>query len=365
LATRLLLLASFCFLSWVVWGHASDTGSVIGRFTDHLHHAQLAWTSMHVGVWRTYREPFGTLVTAAAPYRLSLPTWEAVPNAYPPGALLLFLPPALVAQYSSLAMEAFGKLTIVYLLGFSHVALSAIVKVLRREPASGTFVAAVIWLFLARATMCGFYDGVWLACGAFCIAALGERKYTACLLWFAVASLLSYRAASLMPLAGVAAVRLLAPDRRSPRTWVVLAGTAAVGLLCLYTFSTFRHALAGASADTLAQAASPLLPLAFTGKVVILFGALLGIYLLVRGDWLAALTCCVATAITLVHAGHSWHGSVLIPTVLCTGIGGGPRVGSSRVVVTLWMLTLWQLVYAYPPLAFVGELATCVETLVK
>jgi hypothetical protein len=74
------------------------------------------------------------------------------------------------------------------------------------------------------------------------------------------------------------------------------------------------------------------------------------------GDLLVTVLLVWATFLTMKHAGHSWHGTILLGAGLGVGVAR-PKVPVPflRNVVALWIFGLWQLAFDNPLFAVVND----------
>jgi hypothetical protein len=336
------------------------TGELADRFSDHLHHGLASWTFLRKGLG-VYHGAFGATADTSFPYFGETP-WPDMPVTYPVGMFVYFLPPVLLAQKIATSSAEVGRILTLYIVVTSHLAFLGVARALRRVSGFRTFLLLAVALLFARMCLLGFYDSVWVGCGAMSISALSDRRPRASLMWFAVAALLSLKAVSFAPVALGAAWLLL--RERKPHGLLALVPPAIACAHALWVVViTFKHLPAPGTAIYEA-AKSPLLPLALRGHVVIATGLGVALLLLTCNQRLTALSVLLATYVTLHHAGHSWHGALLIASVLLPGAWDSSRGAPlARQVLTLWMIFLWQFAYAQPLFAVVEDVMTAVPRL--
>ena len=353
---RLCAVASLAFSTWIVLHEAGRTASLVEVHSDHFHHSRAALTFIHRG-FEVYRRPFRE---TAVPFPYGGLSWPDWPIAYPPGMFLVFLPPALMDAWVPMTSAVWAKLTVLWIVVLCHLALFGIWSAISRVRGGGAApVLLGIWILMLRMSLCGFYDPVWLGCGAVSIAALIDRRFVASLLWFSAAILISYRAASLAPAAGWAAVLLLRGGEPIRTKVVALLATAIACALVLWTFWLCRNAMPPLSTIADKSTLTPLLPFGPRSAIVLLMCVATASLALVKGDALVAISVGWAFVLTLVHAGPSWHGSMLVPTLLLVGVG---RRSASLVfvrnIVAVWFLVMEEF-------AFNNTMAQLIELLLK
>ncbi|MGH7269192.1 MAG: hypothetical protein ACREJ3_02075, partial [Polyangiaceae bacterium] len=187
----------------------SRYGDLSNWYSDHLHHAYATWVFCHRG-FEVYERPLAEVsrgIEFAHPF---IGPWGFSPIVYPPGVFLVFLPLAIVGELVPMSLATFGALNVAVLVVIAHAALWSAWTALGREPPGARLLAgAFVWLVLLRLSLNGFYDVVWLACGAAMVLAVQKERYGRALLWAAAAAFLHFRAVSLAPLALFALLRMV------------------------------------------------------------------------------------------------------------------------------------------------------------
>jgi hypothetical protein len=326
------------------------TGELNNTFSDHIRHVEETWTFLHKG-FATYRGPLNTTAYKAYPYfdmkSVGVP-WPEMPATYPVGAFALFLPPTLAGAFLHLKTPTFLKAIVIFIVVLTHLALLGVALCLR-ESQGRTVLLVGIWIFFLGMCLHGFYDGIWVGLGAMSVAALSERRPRASLLWFAAATSASLKAVSFLPVGVWAFFKLF---RSGGRTWTKVAASAAAALACAQAFwtvvATFPF-IPKPGSGVYESAKSPLVPMAMTGGFVVLAGVLVACVAAAYSNWLVAASVLVATAVTTQHAGHSWHGAVLVPSALLPGaLASDKNAGFVRELVTIWMFLIWELAFVSP-----------------
>ncbi len=290
----------------VPWLTRSETADLSGQYTDHLRHARAARLFLDRGL-TLHTQPLGD----EGRY------WTNVPYAYPPGALLLFLP------FSSANARALVTFTTV-LAGLAWAAVLA--ALFRREVVVSTAVAAFAFLMLMRTGLEGFYDSAWVGLGVLAILALERKAFHATLAFCVAAALLHLRAATLAPIAGVAFLAL--KDRRA---WIpVLTAVAALDLWVFFGALPYADTLRGGMAPLYAQ------PVPLLVSTVLSLAAAAVCFR--QGHRLAAACIGVVFLIALADNRAWWHASVtLIPLVLFAARRGHPATAAFLI---LWAIQL-------------------------
>jgi len=340
------LLASLAVCTWIVRHVQSPFGDLIGLHTDHLHHVRATWTFWKRG-FEVYRIPLGTTATAA-PYPVvkNVP-WPDFPVAYPPGMFAVFALPTWVgARHPEMDPQTFAKLTLWWVVLLSHVAIVGVWRALSVVRGARAPLLVGIFLLLWRMCLFGFYDAIWLGCAGCGIAALAARRPGRSLVWFTAAALINYRAAAVAPAALWAAWLLLRSDTAPWRKALLFATTGAIGVLLAWCFWAFTRGSPPPTSAAYEAAASHLMDDKLLAKLVWAAGIVVAFIALVSRDVLVAVTVLLATWLTMHHAGHSWHGSLILGAGLLVGVAN-PRapVAFLRGVLTMWIFGLWELAY--------------------
>jgi hypothetical protein len=331
----------------------SPNGDLAEWYTDHLHHAHATWVAMHKGL-AIYTEPFRESLQGVA-FRHPAATWDHMPGmVYPPGVLAVFAPMAVLGQAVPMARATFGLVMVLYMLAIAHLALAAVLKALdaTARAAGGFAVAAVLWLVLLRMGMNGFFDGAWIACGAMLVHRLASGRPVSALRWFALAALLHFRAAVLVPLAA-AALWEVVRGRRPPWGDLALVGLAIA--VCLGSFALMLPVTSGYRSETLS-----LLELRSGTRFWMVVGlGVAGAILALRwADLATAATVVAATLLALAYVPFWWHGSVAVFVPLAVAAHREGRAPArAREAMLVWLLVMQPLGWAEPVETFVLELA--------
>jgi hypothetical protein len=350
-----LVVLSAVFTSAVALLNDSPNGDLSRWYTDHLHHSYATWVMLHRGL-AIYTQTFGqSLVGVDFPFPTA--SWPQMPGmVYPPGVFVIFMPLALVGRYVPMAASTFAVLSILWMLVLSHAAFVAVLRALESTRAArGLTLGFVAWMYLMWMGLEGFYDGAWVGCGAMMIHALARRRPVTALRWFAVVTLLHYRAVVLVPL-GLAAL-YEALRGRSVRQWpwkdLVFVGVAC--LLCLGSFvlaypvtSAYRE-----TQQTLLQLHSGVR----FWSIILLSVAAVGMSLWLA-DAVVAATVAIAGMLGLVYVNFWWHGAVLLFAPLAVAAfrpGRSPEV--ARALLIGWVLCIQPLAWRDHVTGFWTDLA--------
>ena len=316
----------------------------LGSYTDHLRHTFSSWIFLHGG-FELYRTPYGRL-GAAVPYNHPTRDWAEVPYIYPPGTLILFLPPAVLGQLVPMPEMTFNRLVAAYVLIIAHLAIWAtLLALLALPPGLRVGVGVVGWLILLRAGLNGMYDPAWIGCAAMMLRALAQRRWADGLAWFACAALLHYRALVLVPFAAIA-LRELVRDRPIPRwPWRVLLP---VGLGCLVTLACFASSSRWGDAfrDVPSLLSTPSDPLLAVAIGATLAGVAMAVYAKDVGLGAAVL---ITGVLAVIDSRHWWHGTVAIVPLLALGaLTPSPRLFALRGGFIVWALVMQRVWNAMP-----------------
>lgn len=354
-----LVIASALFCLLVIVHAKSPAGDMLGRFTDHLHHVRATWTFLHLGT-EVYVLPFD-VTGNRVPYPHWGVTWGQFPITYPPGMFLVFMIPTFLGAWVPMSDGVFGGWCIGYLMLATHAFLAAF-RSLWTERNAGLFdkvMLGFLWLFSIRAALLGFYDGFWLLCGVMSARAMRENNHARALLWFAAGATMSFRAASLVPLAFAAFLRLWASE--NPFAKKALATTVALttGLATTLAFIVMMKHLPPASPETMG-AGSKLLPISFNGYAIATLGLLAAGALAYYADWVTALSVALSSVLSIHHAGHTWHGFICFPPFFAYAISK-KQSPIALTILAAWFLFFIELAFDYTPAQFAQELIRFVE----
>jgi hypothetical protein len=287
-----------------------------------------------------------------------------MPMVYPPGVFAVFLPMALLGAAVPMSTPTFGAVGVLYTLLLAHLALAAVWRALLELPATARplapFVAWLAWLILVRLGVQGFFDPLWIGCGALCILALRRERPDRALLWFAAAAFLHFRAAMLAPVALLALRRAVRGEAPRDWPWLPIAASALSSLLAVGTFlllypATAAHRLSHPPVS--AYLGTGL----FWSVLAVSVAAVLAAALL--RDGLLAATCALGSLFAMLDFNgylHFWHhASLLLVAPLLVGLAGpAEHAGLLLQLAVGWMLSLQALVWGGAPtelLALVAE----------
>jgi len=324
-ARRIAFLISLPLLA-LPWLSPSSTADLSSSHTDHLRHAYAVRVFWARGL-DLYRLPFGEAARGVAGRHPGL-YWEHVPYAYPPGALLLFLPVSAASEAWVEAHLTHARWLVTFTTGLALLAWFALLCLLfsgaqtRVELAVAAMFAAFAFPALMRAGLEGFYDPAWFAVGVAAIIALQRKSFEAALGLCALAVSIHLRAAALAPVAGMAFFGLL--QTRGRRAWLhpAVLFAAVVGVIAVYVFTAADRFAPEFRGGKLALYSQPL-PLVICTAVTVGAAGLC----LWRRKPLAAAALFVVWGLALGDLRAWWHASMaLIPLLLffCRGANGQP-----------------------------------------
>jgi hypothetical protein len=349
-----LLFSFLCCVVLIAWTK-SGVGDFLGRFTDHLHHARATWAFVVHGLG-AYREPL-LLTSQGVGYQQGGLTWERFPVAYPPGMFVVFFLPSLAGRYIPMGEQLFGKLVILYLIGILHAALWALAHVFRRvesELWTGTLV--LVWLFMCRITLLGFYDGAWLLAGALGVDQLVRKKHGPAVVCFLIAALISYRAVGFAVLGAWAFVGLIRSDvRPAYKASYTLGAALSCGVVGWAFLMLLRHSPHDQTGVT-----SALLPMSFVPWVLLAFGLGVGALLAGLVSMPLGLTVALGSGLAILHAGHQWHACLLIPALLALPLAKRTPLWA-QILLVVWFLIFLRYAFWFEPFELVDEFLRFVE----
>ena len=342
----------------------SQFADLTNHYTDHLHHSFATWAFLHRGL-DLYRLPFGIAVSGIH-FAHAYVSWPQMPMAYPPGVFLVFLPLAILGEYVPMSQRAFAATAIVYMLVMAHAAIVACWAALAAaRPGARLIVGVLAWMVLIRLGLNGFFDVIWIGCGAMMVRSITRGRYAVALRWFTVAVLLHFRAAVLAPLA-VAALTLGIRGKPSiawPRAEIVAAYAAcAISVAAFLLMYPATHAYR--------DAAMPLSHFVHTRVfwTVIVLGALAASSVFALSETIAAATIVLGSICAIIdligYLGFWHHASLALIAPLSVGAISGstslsesshlrrlrlrppPDASVARQIAVLWILTLEALVWS-------------------
>jgi hypothetical protein len=204
---------------------------------------------------------------------------------------------------------------------------------------------------LVRLGVQGFFDPLWLGCGAMCVWALRRDRPDRALLWFAASAFLHFRSAMLAPVALLALWR--AVRGKAPREWP-WAPIAAATLSCLLAGWVFLILYPATAAHRLSHPpVSAYLGTGLLWSVLSVAALAVAAALLLRDPLLAATFALGSLFAVLDFNGYLsyWHhASLLLVAPLVVGLAGpAPRPGLLLQIALCWMLSLQALVWGGAP----------------
>jgi hypothetical protein len=335
----------------------TPTGELLGRFSDHLHHAHAAWTFFKVG-FPVYTHPFAETAVA---YPHPFPSWPQFPLVYPLGMFVAFAPPMLLGRFVPMSMSVFGAWLVAYVTvcthGFLHVFHSILAR--RTWDALSSALFFFVWLFCAYIALLGFYDGLWLMCGALAVRAMTRGDSARAVIWCSVAATLSFRAVSLGPIGVWAFVSLWRSDGAiAKKVWPTLvAAVVSVTTLICFAVAVRYSPHSGAAAE---GSGSKYLPISFYGYALVVVGMAMSVVALLRVDRLTGISMALSTLLSVAHAGHTWHGAVCVAPVLTYAVAAKhSRVGPF--LIFAWYTLFIEMAFDFTPGRVVHELIRLFE----
>jgi hypothetical protein len=350
----LLCLVSFLALAWIPILNDSAYADLSGWYTDHLHHSFATWVFLKRGL-RVYTDQFGS-ISAGTGWPFPTEDWRNMPMAYPPGMFGFFLPLSLAGRFLPMSMHQFAVLSVLYILAFTHLALFAVYSALRTLPSgSRAAVAVFAWMVFAHLGLEGFYDGVFLGCGAWAGVRLQANNPSSALRWLALAVVLHFRAVVFLPLIAFALLRVYQQKPRAAWTWESFLGLGAACSLCLISFVKMYPATAGF------RATHAVVLFDGTARAALVFGAsaLAICVAVVAADlWVAATVVVCLLLACVERQAYWWHAAVLLVPALLVGTARKPRQASvARAILLGWACCLMPLVWRDPVTQIFPELA--------
>lgn len=301
---RSLLVLSLVLSMSIAYVVRSSTGDLAQGYTDHLRQVYMVGVAAQTGP-RIYRETLGQLRKDVHTRYVS-DAWLNVPFTYPPGILVPFIPLHLLAEHTTWPEPVIGKMCVLVFLLLTHLGLWMLARYLDfTDPVRRTAFVG-LWLFGLLCALNGFYELAWLTPAIAGLMVHQERPKQA-LIWIALAGLMSYRGATLTPVALYCLWRCIKEEKwgvlRNSGLWIALLA-AVISVSCLVAVARYRPALHSA------PAVLPVLrqTIQFTGSAVLVF-------LLLRKRFVlaAALVGWVSVLGALDHP-EWWHASMaLIP----------------------------------------------------
>lgn len=331
-AVGVALALSFLLFSVFPLLRLTSLGTLRG-LTDHIRHPHVARVAIERGL-AVYTAPFGVAREGIA-YPYPADHWLDAAYAYPPGALLVYLPAALLGMTGALSYQGYSIAIVLYLLALAHLSIWRVALV------APPVVTLLAWLTLVQQALNGQYDVVWIGAAAVAFERLRDERPESALGWVCVAGLLHFRAVTLAP-AGVYALRSGIVARGWP--WRSLGLVALTSAICGATFIAMAPYATTDLRPLLTEPASAGLVAAIAFSAI---AALLA--LRVAEPWTAAAIVLVGV-LSVTDVPHWWHATLMLPVLLGIGILGRPRRPVAAIVLGLvWYVTMQRVAWhSYP-----------------
>ena len=304
------------------WCSPWPTADLSNAFTDHLRHAFVAVVADQRGL-EIYRLPLGEAAKGVISHHPGF-YWYDVPYAYPPGAVLLFLPVATFSELFIIDAQTHARLLVSFTTLLAFLAWLATLRVLFQrdtersgeplEPALRAVVAGFAFAQLLHAGLEGFYDPAWVGLGSLAIIRLRRNEFATALGLCVAALAIHLRAGALLPVAGAAFLGLL--RARGKRAWVhpVTLAAAIVGAIDLGVFLAVEP-----FASVFRNQSQPLTAQPGLLAISVAISALAVAICLFRRRALAAASVVVVLLLAAGDLRGWWHASLaLIPLLLLT-----------------------------------------------
>lgn len=236
---RSLLVLSLVLSMSIAYVVRSSSGDLAQGYTDHLRQVYMVGVAAQTGP-RIYRETLGQLRKDVHTRYVS-DAWLNVPFTYPPGILVPFIPLHLLAEHTTWPEPVIGKMCVLVFLLLTHLGLWMLARYLDfTDPVRRTAFVG-LWLFGLLCALNGFYELAWLTPAIAGLMVHQERPKQA-LIWIALAGLMSYRGATLTPVALYCLWRCIKEEKwgvlRNSGLWIALLA-AALATVCFVSVLPF------------------------------------------------------------------------------------------------------------------------------
>jgi hypothetical protein len=338
----------------VLLARTPATGA-LHNYTDHIRHPAYAYGFLEFGP-SVYRMPTGQLVQQSA-FRHKIPDWPITRYLYPPGALVIFLPLALVGQWTPVSTGTFARLAGVYVAALVHLGLWFALLRVRRLPRGWSIAAGLLlWAYCLRAALNGQYEPLWFVPASLMLSQLEMNRPRPALGWLAGAWLIHYRAVVLLPFGLVAAARVLGDRREGDRRWLWIFLPSAAGALAAVTFLVAAAAPFRVETPLYAMSDHTLV---WIDIVATLAGAAIATG--IAADWALATAIFIIGATGLVDVAHWWHASaVFLPFLAQDAVTRWKRPALVTPCLIVWSVVM-HYVWLDRPAAILGDLRTAVR----
>lgn len=349
------LLTSFLITTLLMIFVHTPSGEYFGGFSDHLHHPRATYNFFAMGL-EVYRMEHGS-ACQRVDYGYGFGYWPMYPVAYPPGMFVVFAGPALLGRYPLLSVPAFGKVVIAYLTVITHAAMWGFTVVSRRvRSVFWMLVIAFVWTLMLRTSLTGFYDGAWLLTGVLGVWAMMKKRPAAATLWFVASALVSYRAASLAPIAAAALWQLVRSEESVRTKTLVTLASAIGGAIVVACFWALMH-FGPHDQDS---AHSGFVPFWWYSWFLFGLGLVTGVVLCFGTSLLVGACVMFSTLLVIYHAGHAWHGTVCTAPLLALALSRKQPIWA-QVVLALWLAFNLQYAFGFTPFTFLDDMLHVIE----
>jgi hypothetical protein len=174
-----------------------------------------------------------------------LVNWQAYPRPYPPGALVVAAPEALLYAHTSLSAYTIDRISVVKDILVGHLLVLVLLEMLLAAWARWAIVLVpVVYLGVVPWAAAGFYDPLAVLCLVWAIARLERERPLDALVFLSLAAFLHFRAIWYVPLGVATLAKLRARDLRTWRAGVsaLLLGAAVLALVLVSPYlNDFPH----------------------------------------------------------------------------------------------------------------------------
>ena len=235
--------------------------------------------------------------------------WQAYPRPYPPGALVVAAPEALLYAHTSLSAYTIDRISVVKDILVGHLLVLVLLEMLLAAWARWALVLVpVVYLGVVPWAAAGFYDPLAVLCLVWAIARLERERPLDALLFLSLAAFLHFRAIWYVPLGVVTLAKLRARDLRTWRAGLaaLLLGAAVLALALVGPYlNDFPHT----NPILLTRLKLSVARIDYVALVVLVLACLL-----LQRQWLlATLVAWQGVLVGLTVQTQFWHPMFLLP----------------------------------------------------